>query len=99
MLSIDQLKQVEVSANEYLLFMTAQIQEELGQVEFVDLAPIGPIQKDQMFMSIEAAKAAVEIPSDFDGEILAVNEQAMLEPQLLNSTNEDDCWIARIKRK
>lgn len=81
----------------YRVGMTPELQEEVGDVEFAKIHPVGFIEVDEVLLSLEASKAAIEIPTSISGEIIEVNEAALQDFSLLNSNDTAKNWIARIK--
>ncbi|WP_446455402.1 glycine cleavage system protein H [Tuanshanicoccus yangjingiae] len=78
----------------YRIGMTPELQDDAGDISYVNIAPLGAIEVDETLFNVEASKAAIEIPSPLNGTIVAVNEAALDNPALLNSTNESDNWVA-----
>lgn len=79
------------------LGLTAETQEEAGDIAFANIADLGAIAIDETIINLEATKAAIEIPSPISGEIIAKNDQAESQPESLNSTNPAENWIVKIR--
>ncbi|MBD3949912.1 glycine cleavage system protein H [Tuanshanicoccus lijuaniae] len=77
----------------YRVGMTPELQDDAGDISYVNIAPLGGIEVDDTLFNVEASKAAIEIPSPLKGTIVAINEAAVDNPTLLNSTNETDNWV------
>lgn len=72
-------------------------EDALGEIKFIDLSPVGTaLSKDDMFGSIEAKKAVIELESPDDGEIFEINEKIEDNPELLYEEKEDN-WIIKLK--
>ena len=72
-------------------------QEQLGDVVFVELPDIGALltEGDEVAV-IESVKAAGEINAPINGTVVAVNEILADEPELLNSSPEEDGWMFKV---
>ena len=72
-------------------------QEQLGDVVFVELPDIGALltEGDEVAV-IESVKAAGEINAPINGTVLGVNEILADEPELLNSSPEEDGWMFKV---
>lgn len=77
--------------------LTENLQEEAGDISFVDIARLGVIQADDTILNIEASKAAIEIPSPISGKIIERNELAEQDPSLLNLADRNKNWIVKIQ--
>ena len=78
--------------------ITNHAQESLGDIVFIDLPTVGKIvkAKDELCV-IESVKAASDIYSPIDGEVLEINEKLSDEAALINQDAENDGWIFKIK--
>jgi glycine cleavage system H protein len=72
-------------------------QEQLGDVVFVELPDIGALltEGDEVAV-IESVKAAGEINAPINGTVVGVNEILTDEPELLNSSPEEDGWMFKV---
>ena len=78
--------------------ITEHAAEQLGDVVFVELPEIGTeVTKDEEIVVIESVKAASDILSPLDGEIVEVNEVLADEPGKVNEDAEGDAWFFKIK--
>lgn len=84
---------IEKNGEEYMIGLTAELQDDAGDISYVNIANKGNIERDETLFNVEASKAAIEIPSPLTGTIIKVNEKALDNPQLLNSTNELENWV------
>ena len=82
---------VEVGISDYA-------QESLGDVVFVELPEIGTqlLAKEEC-CAVESVKAASDIYSPADGEVIEVNEALEDSPELLNESPFDQGWIFKLK--
>lgn len=78
--------------------ITAHAAQELGDLVFVELPEEGAeVSKDDEVVVIESVKAASDILSPLDGEIVEVNGTIVDEPGKVNEDPEGDGWFFRIK--
>ncbi|SHE38490.1 glycine cleavage system H protein [Fodinibius roseus] len=72
-------------------------QSELGDIVFVEIEPEGTeFEKDEVFGTVEAVKTVSELFAPVDGEILEINEDLEVEPELVNDDPYGDGWMVRI---
>ena len=72
--------------------------EELGEVVFVQLpAPGASVAQFERFGEIESVKAISELFSPVGGEVVAVNEDLLLRPELVNQSPFIEGWMLRIR--
>lgn len=73
-------------------------QQALGEVVFIELPAVGAkVKAGDVLGSVESVKAASDIYSPVDGEVVEVNEKLADEPALMNESPEEGGWIARLK--
>ena len=78
--------------------ITNHAQESLGDIVFVDLPEIGKLVTSGGDVSvIESVKAASDIYSPVDGEIVEINNILNETPALINQDAENDGWIFKVK--
>ena len=78
--------------------ITNHAQESLGDIVFVDLPETGKIVSSGGEVSvIESVKAASDIYSPVDGEIIEINEKLSEDASLINRNPEDEGWIFKLK--
>ncbi len=78
--------------------ITDHAQEQLGDLVFVELPDIGTeVSKDDEVVVIESVKAASEILSPIDGEIIEVNEELIENPTLINEDPTGKGWFFKIR--
>jgi len=78
--------------------ITDHAQELLGDVVYVELPEVGKsyAQGEQAGV-VESVKAASDVYSPIDGEILAINEELEATPELANSAPYAGGWFFKIK--
>lgn len=75
-------------------------QEELTDVVFVELPPIGKtIDLGDPTAVVESVKAASDIFSPISGEVIEANEEVESDPSLVNSDPYGKGWIFKLKVK
>ncbi|KAG2205619.1 hypothetical protein INT46_003446 [Mucor plumbeus] len=73
-------------------------QKALGDVVFVETPAVGDaVSEGEQVGAIESVKAASDIYSPVSGEVINVNEALSDEPSLINSSPEEEGWLAQIK--
>jgi glycine cleavage system H protein len=73
-------------------------QSELGDITYLELPEIGDaIALDQAFGIIESVKAANDIFSPVDGEVVERNEAVVAAPEVINASPFDDAWLVRVR--
>ncbi len=78
--------------------ITAHAAEQLGDVVFLELPEVGDtVSKDDEICVIESVKAASDILSPLDGEIVEVNDMLTEEPGKVNDDPMGDAWFFKIK--
>ncbi len=71
---------------------------QLGDIVFVELPEIdSTFSKNEVFATIESVKAASEIYMPISGKVIAVNEDIVNSPELLNDENYADKWLIKIE--
>jgi glycine cleavage system H protein len=55
------------------------------------------IALDQAFGIIESVKAANDIFSPVDGEVVERNEAVVAAPEVINASPFDDAWLVRVR--
>ena len=82
--------------------------DDLGQVSFIDVPAVGTKltnggkfrlaeYQEWIVSAVEAEKAVTDIDSPVDGEIVAVNQKVIDQPELLGSSDKNDNWIVEVK--
>lgn len=87
---------VEKKETHYIIGLSDKGQDDLGEVSFVDLPAEGLIQKDEVLIGVEAAKAVTELPAPVSGTIIEVNEGLEDDPSQLDSPDIQKNWIVKM---
>ena len=78
--------------------ITEHAQDALGELVYVELPSVGDsLQAGEECGAVESTKAASDIYSPFDGEVVAVNDALEDEPALVNESPYKEGWFARIE--
>ncbi|HNY65753.1 MAG TPA: glycine cleavage system protein GcvH [Deltaproteobacteria bacterium] len=73
-------------------------QEELGDIVFVDLLPVGTtVSKGDSLGTVESVKAVSEVYAPVDGEIIEVNAALEEAPELVNQDPYEAAWMVVLK--
>src|SRR3712207_8412994 len=73
-------------------------QEQLGDVVYVELPKVGEaVHQGRVMGVIESVKAASDLFSPVTGEVIAVNEAAIGEPQKVNDSPYEEGWLIRVR--
>lgn len=73
-------------------------QDELGDVVFVELPAVGDtVERDEAFGVIESIKAVSDIYAPIAGEVTAVNEGVIDEPELINDDTYGEGWLVELE--
>lgn len=78
--------------------ITDYAQDALGDVVYVELPNVGDtFEVGQTFGAVESVKAASDLYAPVAGEVTAVNDTALSNPELLNSDPYGEGWLIKIK--
>ena len=89
---------IEVDGDNAIIGITDHAQESLGDIVFVDLPEINKVVKAGDEVSIiESVKAASDIYSPIDGEIIEINQNLTNDAALINQSAETSGWIFKLK--
>ncbi len=87
-----------IDGEEATLGITWFAQDSLGDVVFFDPPEVGAtITKDEPYTEVESVKAVSDVIAPLSGEVVAVNEQAGTNPELINTDPYGDGWMVRIR--
>ena len=78
--------------------ITDHAQESLGDIVFVELPNVGStVTSGAEVSTIESVKAASDIYSPVDGEIVEINDKLSSDASIINNDAENEGWIFKIK--
>jgi len=85
-------------ADQAIVGITAYAADELGDVVFVELPPVGRhVAAREVFGVIESVKTASDLYCPVAGEIVAVNDALTGSPELVNSDPHGEGWMIRLR--
>lgn len=88
----------ESAAGEVVIGISTHAQENLGDVVFVSLPPVGEkAVAKEVLGEVESVKATSNVYSPVSGEVSAVNEALKDTPGLINQSPEKDGWLVKVK--
>jgi len=89
-----------IEGNVATIGVTDFAQSELGDIAWIEMPEIGKeIQKDDSFGTIEAVKTIEDLYAPLSGKIIAINEELLDSPELVNNDPYGKGWIAKIEFK
>ncbi len=88
---------IRIEGSTGIVGITAYAQEQLGDIVYVELPPVGKkLKQGDEAAVVESVKAASEIYSPATGTVTEVNTQLSGEPGLINSSPDDEGWIYKL---
>jgi glycine cleavage system H protein len=73
-------------------------QSELGDVVFVELAPVGKkVRAGESLGTIEAVKTVAELYSPVSGEVIALNDKMKSTPEIVNKDPYGEGWMMQLQ--
>lgn len=89
---------VRVEGDEAVLGITDHAQHSLGDITYVELPTLGDtLASGQEMGVVESVKAASDLYSPVQGEVVAVNEALNDTPELVNQSPYEQGWMVRVK--
>lgn len=89
---------VRVDGDIATLGLTDHAQSELGDITYLELPDSGEsVNAGNPFGVVESVKAASDIYSPVDGEVVERNETAIDAPELLNQSPYEQAWLVRVR--
>ena len=78
--------------------ITDHAQEELSDVVFVELPPVGQaVGSGDEVGTVESVKAASPIYSPLGGEVVEINTELEGDPSVINSSPYEEGWIFKVR--
>lgn len=90
---ISQQLWIEKQGELYTIGMTPELQDDAGDITYVNIVLSATIQEEDTLFNVEASKAAIEVASPLAGRVVKINEAAIDNPALLNSADRLDNWV------
>ena len=73
-------------------------QQQLGDIVYVELPAVGDrVAEGTAFGVIESVKAVSDLSAPVTGEVVAINEDLLDHPEIINEECYGDGWIVKIK--
>jgi glycine cleavage system H protein len=73
-------------------------QQQLGDIVYVELPAVGdPVAEGTAYGVIESVKAVSDLSAPVTGEVVAINEDLLDHPEIINEACYGDGWIVKIK--
>jgi len=89
---------VKVDGNIVTIGVTDHAQSELGDITYLELPDLGgEVNGGEPFGVVESVKAASDIYSPVDGEVIERNEDAISAPDVVNSSPYGEAWLIKVK--
>jgi glycine cleavage system H protein len=89
---------IALDGNVATIGVTDFAQSELGDITYLDLPEIGTaITENAAFGVVESVKAANDIFSPVDGEVVERNDAAVDAPETVNSSPYGDAWLVKVR--
>ncbi|AYD01351.1 glycine cleavage system protein GcvH [Neorhizobium sp. NCHU2750] len=80
--------------------ITQHAADQLGDLVFVELPEVGAeLVKDGNAATVESVKAASDVYSPLDGEVVEINQAIVDDPSLVNSDPQAAAWFFKLKLK
>ena len=87
-----------LEGDEAVFGITWFAQDALGELVHFEAPRLGAaLTKDQAYAEVESVKAVSDVIAPLSGEVLAVNEKAVEEPETINGDPYGEGWLVRIR--
>jgi glycine cleavage system H protein len=78
--------------------ITNYAQEQLGDIVYVELPQLGDaVITSEAFGLVESVKAASDLFAPVSGEVVAINENLVDEPELVNEDPYEAGWMIKVQ--
>lgn len=89
---------VRLDGDEATVGITDYAQEELGDIVYVELPEDGEeFELSDSFAIVESVKAASDVYSPLSGEVVAINDELVAKPELVNEDPYGAGWMIRLR--
>lgn len=89
---------IRVDGDEATVGVSDYAQDSLSDIVYLELPDVGDtFDEGESFGVIESVKAAADLYMPVSGEIVAVNEDLMDEPEVVNSDPYGQAWMVRVR--
>lgn len=91
---------ISIDGNVATIGITPYASQQLGDIVFVELPTIGSVLTvGDPFAVAESVKAASDVYSPVDGEVVDINEALETSPNLVNDAADSDGWFIKVTLK
>lgn len=81
-----------------VLGITDVAQNELGDITYLELPEAGEtLTSGEPFGVVESVKAASDVYSPVDGEVIERNDEAVDAPELINQSPYEKAWLVKVR--
>ena len=88
---------IKVDGDEAFVGISDYAQHHLGDIVYVELPEVGDeLEKGEAFSAVESVKAASDVYLPAGGKIVAVNDELVDDPSLLNADAFEN-WMVKIE--
>lgn len=88
---------VRVDGDEGTVGISDYAQDSLSDIVYLELPAEGEkLERDESFGVVESVKAAADLYMPVSGEIIAVNEELMDQPEVVNEDPYGNAWMIKI---
>ena len=89
---------VRVEGDVATIGVTDYAQSELGDITYLELPDVGgSVSGGEPFGVVESVKAASDIYTPVDGEVIERNDDAIAAPDVVNRSPYDDAWLIKVR--
>ena len=87
-----------IEGGDATLGVTWFAQDALGELVHYESPAVGStVAKDESYGEVESVKAVSDIVAPLSGEVLAVNQKAIDEPEIVNDDPYGEGWLIRVR--
>jgi glycine cleavage system H protein len=87
-----------IEGDEAVLGITWYAHDALGELVHYEPPAVGTtIEKGKAYGEVESVKAVSDVIAPLSGEVIAVNEKVVAEPETVNEDAYGDGWLVRIR--
>jgi glycine cleavage system H protein len=87
-----------IEGEEATFGVTWYAQEALGEVVFFEPPEVGTtVSRDEAYAEVESVKAVSDVIAPLSGEVIAVNDDAGENPEVINNDPYGDGWMVRVR--
>jgi glycine cleavage system H protein len=88
----------KIDGDEATLGITWYAQDSLGELVHYEPPDVGSfLAKDSPYGEVESVKAVSDLVSPLSGEVVAVNQKVVEEPETVNEDPYGEGWLVRIR--